>query len=226
MHSLSTYATVDEIKFRDQLVNFVLFRNLQVLGAYGFRGLVEKKAHFMQSIPFAIENLKQLLQKHTFEELPYLTEMLEQLIQKYPKQLLLEKKDSLTVRVYSFSYKKGIPEDFSGNGGGYVFDCRAIHNPGKYEKYKRLTGTDKEVKDFLEKDGEILQFLEHVYALASASVSRYKERGFTNLMFSFGCTGGQHRSVYAAQHLAEYLAKKHNVTVVLTHREQGKIIFL
>ena len=226
LHSLRTYATIDEINFRAQLVNFMLFRNLQVLGAYGFRGLIERKAHFIQSIPFAIENLKQLLQKHTFEELPYLTEILEQLVQKYPKQILLEKKDSLTVRVYSFSYKKGIPEDFSGNGGGYVFDCRAIHNPGKYEKYKRLTGTDKEVKDFLEKDGEILQFLEHVYALANTSVSRYQKRGFTDLMFSFGCTGGQHRSVYAAQHLAEYLAKKHNVTVVLTHREQGKIIFL
>lgn len=127
---------------------------------------------------------------------------------------------ALVVRVFSFSYKKGIPADESGNGGGYVFDCRSTHNPGRYEPYKQLTGLDQPVIDFLEKDGEILTFLEHVYALADTHVARYIERGFTSLMFSFGCTGGQHRSVYSARHLAEHLHEKFGVEVRLVHREQ------
>ena len=121
---------------------------------------------------------------------------------------------NFTVRVMSFSYKKGIPEDPSGNGGGYVFDCRAIHNPGKYDAYKQLTGRDEPVIRFLEEDGEILTFLEHVYALADAHVQRFLERGFTHLSICFGCTGGQHRSVYAAEH-------KFGVNVEVNHREQN-----
>ena len=128
---------------------------------------------------------------------------------------------ALVVRVFSFSYKKGLPADESGNGGGYVFDCRSTHNPGRYEPYKQLTGLDQPVIDFLEEDGEIVTFLEHVYALVDTHVARYIERGFTSLMFSFGCTGGQHRSVYSAQHLAEYLHQKFGVEVRLVHREQG-----
>ena len=128
---------------------------------------------------------------------------------------------ALVVRVFSFSYKKGLPADESGNGGGYVFDCRSTHNPGRYEPYKQLTGLDQPVIDFLEEDGEIVTFLEHVYALADTHVERYIERGFTALMFSFGCTGGQHRSVYSAQHLAEHLNKKYGIEVRITHREQG-----
>lgn len=128
---------------------------------------------------------------------------------------------ALVVRVFSFSYKKGLPADESGNGGGYVFDCRSTHNPGRYEPYKQLTGLDQPVIDFLEEDGEIVTFLEHVYALADTHVARYIERGFTSLMFSFGCTGGQHRSVYSAQHLAEHLHQKFGVEVRLVHREQA-----
>ena len=128
---------------------------------------------------------------------------------------------ALVVRVFSFSYKKGLPADESGNGGGYVFDCRSTHNPGRYEPYKQLTGLDQPVIDFLEEDGEIVTFLEHVYALADKHVARYIERGFTSLMFSFGCTGGQHRSVYSAQHLAEHLHQKFGVEVRLVHREQA-----
>ena len=132
-----------------------------------------------------------------------------------------EGNNKLVVRVFSFSYKKGIPSDESGNGGGYVFDCRSTHNPGRYEPYKQLTGLDQPVIDFLEKDVEILSFLEHVFALADVHVARYIERGFTNLMFSFGCTGGQHRSVYSAQHLAEHIHSKFGITVILEHREQN-----
>ena len=124
------------------------------------------------------------------------------------------------VRVYSFSFRKGIPEDPSGNGGGYVFDCRSTHNPGRYEPYKELTGLDEPVIRFLEDDGEILKFLDHVYALADHHVNRYIQRGFTSLMFCFGCTGGQHRSVYSAQHLAEHIHRKFGVEVQICHREQ------
>ncbi len=127
----------------------------------------------------------------------------------------------LTVKVMSFSYRKGIPEDNSGNGGGYVFDCRYVHNPGRYDEYKPLTGLDKPVIDFLENDGEITEFLSHVYALADAHVKRYLERGFTSLMICFGCTGGQHRSVYSAQHTAEHIHNKFGVRVELLHREQN-----
>ena len=126
----------------------------------------------------------------------------------------------LVVRILSFSYKKGIPEDPSGNGGGYVFDCRSTHNPGRYEPYKKITGLDAPVIKFLEDDGEILTFLDSVYKLADAHVERYMKRGFTSLMFCFGCTGGQHRSVYCAQHLAEYINQKFGVEVQLNHREQ------
>ncbi len=133
----------------------------------------------------------------------------------------MEKNNSnLIVRVFSFSYKGGIPEDCSGNGGGFVFDCRAIENPGRYDAYKQITGLDKPVIDFLEENGEIVQFMEQVVALVGPSVERYIDREFTDLMISFGCTGGQHRSVYAAQHLAEYLNTKYGVEVVLRHREQ------
>ncbi len=127
----------------------------------------------------------------------------------------------LTVKVMSFSYRKGIPEDTSGNGGGYVFDCRYVHNPGRYDEYKPLTGLDKPVIDFLEKDGEITEFLTHVFALTDAHVKRYIERGFTSLMICFGCTGGQHRSVYSAQHTAEHIHNLFGVRVELCHREQN-----
>ena len=128
---------------------------------------------------------------------------------------------ALKVSVFSFSYRKGIPEDPSGNGGGYVFDCRAVHNPGKYEPYRNLTGLDEPVIRFLEEDGEILTFLNSVYALADAHVERYLQRGFTHLMFCFGCTGGQHRSVYSAQHVAVHLHEKYGIEVNVCHREQG-----
>ncbi len=222
LQHVQQYQLVDEQKFRNMLVQFVLFRNLQVLGAYGFRGLIERKKHFIESIPFAINNLRQLLEQVDFtQQYPYLVQQLISLINRFPERQKLTELSALVVKVNSFSYKKGIPEDDSGNGGGYVFDCRAIHNPGKYDEYKKLTGLDKPVIDFLEKDGEIIDFLEHVVALADKTVQRYIDRGFSSIMFSFGCTGGQHRSVYAAQHLAKYIASNYPVKVLLCHREQG-----
>ena len=219
IESMRRYLPVDEPYFREQLRHFVLFRTLQVLGAYGFRGYFEKKPHFMQSVPFAIANLRELLREE-YVEYPYLNSLLHRLVDMKQFADSLEKQ-TLTVKVMSFAYKKGIPDDTSGNGGGYVFDCRAVNNPGKYERFKPFTGLDKNVIEYLENDGEILTFLDHCYELVDASVARYIERGFTNLMVCFGCTGGRHRSVYSAQHMAEHLNEKFNIKVELVHREQN-----
>lgn len=216
--SLQRYRKVETADFLHTLRHFVLFRTMQVLGAYGFRGYFEKKPHFMQSVPFAVANLRALLHE-PFTEYPYLTELLGRLTEMKQFTDVLSKR-KLTVRVLSFAYKKGIPADPTGNGGGFVFDCRAVNNPGKYERYKPFTGLDKQVIDFLESDGEITTFLEHCNALVDASVERYIERGFTNLQVAFGCTGGQHRSVYCAQHMAEHINRRYNVKVELIHREQ------
>lgn len=221
-HAKPFMGDVDRKLFDKSLQLFVLFRLIQVLGAYGFRGYFERKAHFLTSIPPAIESIKTLLEDENgvMRFFPYLKKIFSSLC-KNPRFQSREKGKELVVRVFSFSYKRGIPEDLSGNGGGYVFDCRSTHNPGRYEPYKKLTGLDQPVIDFLEKDGEILTFLESVYQLADTHVERYMERGFTDLMFSFGCTGGQHRSVYSAEHLAHHLHEKYGVKVELTHREQG-----
>lgn len=217
--ALRQFRPVDETCFRARLRHFVLFRTLQVLGCYGFRGYFERKPHFLQSVPYAIGNLRSLL-KSPHPEYPYLAGLLQQLTmsQRFSPAPAA---GHLVVRVTSFAYPKGLPDDPSGNGGGFVFDCRAIHNPGRYEQYKSLTGLDEPVIRFLEDDGEILTFLEHVYALIDASVRRYLKRGFTSLCIAFGCTGGQHRSVYAAQHTAQHLNDTFGVHVELEHRERG-----
>jgi aminoglycoside/choline kinase family phosphotransferase len=221
LQAVRKYTAIEDAVFKDQLRQFVLFRMLQVLGAYGFRGLFERKAYFLESIPYSLQNLSVLLQKG-YPEYPYLSEVLHQLTQlsAFQKKEEADLVSPLKVRVYSFSYKKGIPADESGNGGGYVFDCRAVHNPGRYQEYKELTGLDEPVIRFLEQDGEIFPFLENIYKLADSHIKRYMERGFTDLMFSFGCTGGQHRSVYAAQRTAEHIARKFGINVHLIHREQ------
>ena len=218
LDALRQYMPVDETYFRQQLRHFVLFRTLQVLGAYGFRGYFEKKPHFLQSVPFAIDNLRRLL-REPFKEYPYLSQILTELTQmRQFYEMTPERK--LQVKIYSFAYKKGIPNDMTGNDGGYVFDCRAINNPGKYEHYKHFTGLDKEVIKFLEDDGEVFKFLDNAYELVDAHVQRFIERKFTNLMVSFGCTGGQHRSVYCAERLAEHLNKKFDIKIKIIHREQ------
>ena len=257
LDALKAYLPVDEAHFRQRLRLFILFRMLQVLGCYGYRGLWEGNKAFSSSIPPALAIVKSLL---PFNDYPYLSEVLSNLCRGdlspegvfFPKPSAirdcsvpptasggplplmcprvgtgLEKntpsgeRSPLTVTIYSFSFRKGIPEDPSGNGGGYVFDCRSVHNPGKYERFKQLTGLDAPVIEFLEEDGEILRFLDHVYALVDAHVERFLGRGFTHLQVSFGCTGGQHRSAYSAQHLAEYLVAKYPVRVHLIHRERG-----
>lgn len=211
---------IDKAAWRAALPHFVLFRTLQVLGAYGYRGYFERKPHFLESIPNALRNLREVLAE--IKDYPYLRELAE-LLQR--SNLTAERSYSpqggLTITIYSFSFKRGIPEDQSGNGGGYVFDCRSTHNPGKYDEYKSLTGLDQPVIDFLEQDGEILSFLESVYALVDHHVERFIERGFEHLQVAFGCTGGQHRSVYCAEHLAKHLKEKYHVRIHLIHRERG-----
>ena len=217
----AAYSSMDEGAFRCSLRLFVLFRLLQVLGAYGFRGWVEHKANFVTSIPAAIAELKAWLTVPA-ENYPYLIKVLGRLVE-LPRFRETRSEDGvLEVNVYSFSFKKGVPHDPSGNGGGYVFDCRSIHNPGRYEPYKKLTGRDGPVINFLEDDGEIFGFLEHAYAIVDPHVETYIKRGFTSLMVSFGCTGGQHRSVYSAEHMAHHLAQKFpGIRVRLIHREQS-----
>ncbi len=230
LRELSRLMPVDTALFRQRLQIFVLFRLLQVLGAYGLRGLIERKRHFLDSIPPALASLSRVHCPY-----PHLAQVIGCLVSNpaltKPSQAASGSTQAalgskLRVRVFSFSYKKGIPEDESGNGGGYVFDCRAVHNPGKYDQYKQLTGLDKPVRDFLEQDGEILTFLESVDRLADAHVERYMERGFSDLMFSFGCTGGQHRSVYSAEHVGRHLHGKYGIEVDICHRERGILTHL
>jgi hypothetical protein len=221
LDAYSQYSSMGEQDFRSSLRLFVLFRLLQVLGAYGFRGWVEHKANFVTSIPAAISELKGWLADPS-DRYPYLMQTLERLVALPRFEESSFEDGVLEVKVYSFSFKKGVPSDPSGNGGGYVFDCRSIHNPGRYEPYKRLTGCDEPVIKFLEDDGEVFGFLEHAYGVLDPHVETYMKRGFTSLMVSFGCTGGQHRSVYCAEHMAHHLAQKYpGIRVRLIHREQG-----
>lgn len=216
--ALNKHYPIDKNHFLEQLRHFVLFRTLQVLGAYGFRGYFEKKPHFLQSVPFALNNLREIL-KSDFSQYPYLCKVMHEMINL--KQFADMRKDELEVRITSFAYKKGIPSDPSGNGGGYVFDCRAINNPGKFERYNNVTGLDEPVIQFFKEDGEMDAYLESIYKLIDSHVKRYIERSFTHLMVSFGCTGGQHRSVYASQRIAEHISEKFGVKVSLIHREQN-----
>lgn len=221
LDALSEYITVDREIFMKNLRLFLLFRYLQVLGAYGFRGWTEHKANFITSIPAAISSLSELLDDG-FEDYPYLLALLRDMVSLPRFAPVMDTGGRLKVTVYSFSFKKGIPQDPSGNGGGFVFDCRSIHNPGRYEPYKKLTGRDEPVVKFLEDDGEVYGFLEHVYGVVDSHVETFAGRGFTDMMVSFGCTGGQHRSVYCAEHLAFHLAEKYpHVVVHLIHREQS-----
>lgn len=225
--ALTRYVKVDRRHFDDKLMLFVLFRTLQVLGAYGYRGNFERKEHFLKSIPFAVANLRTVVD-HVPADCQYLAALLKDLVQ-LPRFSLTQPSgrhpwpcaESLEVLVTSFSFKKGIPDDPSGNGGGYVFDCRALPNPGKIEFYRSYTGMDKEVVDFFSDKPQVPDFLSATYRLADAHLERFLERGFTHMMISFGCTGGQHRSVYCAEKMASHLKEKYGVKVRLLHREQG-----
>ncbi|MEN8121262.1 MAG: RNase adapter RapZ [Bacteroidota bacterium] len=222
IEKLSEYQVVDKEKFNNYYFGYVLIRIMQAMGAFGFRGFYEKKVHFLQSIPFAIQNLEYLLDTVQLPvEFPELMKVLRSLTKSEELKKFKNPKRRLTVTITSFSYKKGLPVDLSGNGGGFIFDCRAVHNPGKYEKYLELTGRDQDVIDFFEKENEMHLFLASAFRMVDQSVDKYLKRRFTNLMVSFGCTGGQHRSVYSAESLSTHLKDNFDVEVVLQHRELG-----
>jgi aminoglycoside/choline kinase family phosphotransferase len=216
---------IDRVSFIGQYNGFVLIRLLQVLGAYGFRGLFERKAHFLISIPLALRNLKWFVNHgKTGIDLPEFDRLLglviqDELIHRF-EPIQAGESTPLVVRIRSFSYRKAIPADDSGNGGGFVFDCRGILNPGRIEMFRTQTGRDKPVRDFLEQQTRMPEFLNGVYNIVDISVEDFIKRGFSSLCVSFGCTGGQHRSVYAADALTRHLRNKYHVKIDLLHIEQ------
>lgn len=219
---LKNYTKFDNETFVEHYYGYVFIRIMQALGAYGFRGFYEKKEHFLQSIPFALENLRWLLKNVKLPvEIPVLMDVMNQIVNSdWLKQFNTEK-PKLIVTINSFSFKKAIPEDSSGNGGGFVFDCRALPNPGRYENYKNLSGKDEPVVRYLESEPETGYFFANICRLVSQSVENYIKRDFSNLMVSFGCTGGQHRSVFFAEKLKKYLINKFDIQILINHTEQN-----
>ncbi|MDE3253961.1 MAG: hypothetical protein KGO92_14240, partial [Bacteroidota bacterium] len=212
----------DRITFVSQYNGYVLIRLLQVMGAYGFRGLFERKAHFLASIPLAMRNLQFFMEHKRIGIItPEFNRVLnlvvaDDMIRKF-EPMKANADTPLVIEINSFSYKKGIPEDASDNGGGFVFDMRSILNPGRFDDYKTLNGTDKPVQDFIEQRTRMNEFLNSVWDLIDIAVEDYMQRGFHHLMINFGCTGGQHRSVYAAEQTARHIRNKYKLKVNLTH---------
>jgi aminoglycoside/choline kinase family phosphotransferase len=219
---LESYIKLDRAAFMDRYYAYVYVRILQALGAYGFRGFFERKEHFLKSVPYAMKNMRWLAENVKLPiELPALMDALRGMFASEKLQGLADSADKLTVRIFSFSYRQQIPADETGNGGGYVFDVRNLPNPGREERFKQMTGKDAAVIDYLNQQPSVHQYLASVLALVDASVSAYQRRGFMNLMVSFGCTGGQHRSVFFAEQLAKHL-RANGVDVVVRHIEQEK----
>jgi len=228
---LSDFVEIEREAFMRHYYAYVYVRIMQALGAYGFRGFYERKAHFLQSVPYALKNMRWLLQNIELPiALPALmdafasmvaSEKLQRLSAATPEmiQSVPPKEGTLTVRIFSFSYRRGMPKDETGHGGGFVFDARSVPNPGREERFKPLTGKDAPVIDYLNRQEGVHEFLAGVMSLVDASVKEYQRRGFTSLSVSFGCTGGQHRSVYFAERLAERLRSRHGVEVVVRHLE-------
>jgi len=223
LDELSKIITINRADFKKYYHVFVLVRILQALGAYGYRGFYERKTHFLQSIPYALQNLRWLFDNVTFPvEIKELTSVLKAMIDTVVLQeIAMQPYQQLTVAVHSFSYRRKIPHDSTGNGGGYVFDCRALINPGKEKQYQELTGCDEAVKRYLGDAPEVEKFLTHVQEIVEQSVVRYMSWKFKNLMVCFGCTGGRHRSVYCAERTAACLRKHFpDVRVTVYHHEQ------
>jgi hypothetical protein len=218
--------SIDRETFKSQYNGYVLIRMLQVLGAYGFRGLFERKAHFLTSIPLALDNLKRFLQSHSIgisvnEFRKVLDICISDEVVKEFTNIKATKSTPLVVKINSFSYiQTGYPPDPSKNGGGFVFDCRGLLNPGRIDIFKTQTGRDKAVKDYIEQETRMADFLNNIYNIVDIAVENYIERGFESLMINFGCTGGRHRSVYAADAVARHLRNKFGVATELRHLEQ------
>lgn len=220
LDTLGGFVDLKREEFLRHYYAYVYIRIMQALGAYGFRGFYERKAHFLQSVPYALKNLRWLLHNVALPiELPTLINAFHSMLASEKLQGLASDADNLVVRIFSFSFHRGLPKDETGNGGGFVFDGRSLPNPGREDRFKALTGRDAPVIDYLNQQERAHQFMASVMSLVDASVSSYKKRGFKHLMVSFGCTGGQHRSVYLAEQLAKHLRGQAGVEVVLVHRE-------
>jgi aminoglycoside/choline kinase family phosphotransferase len=224
LDALAGFIPLDREKFMEHYYAYVYVRIMQALGAYGFRGFYERKAHFLQSVPYALKNLRWLLHQVQLPvELPALTDAFKSMLGSEKLQSVASETKNLTVRIFSFSFHQSQPQDGSGNGGGFVFDARSLPNPGREERFKDLTGKDVPVIDFLGQQESVQQYLASVIALVDSSVNTYQRRGFKSLMVSFGCTGGQHRSVYLAEQLAKHLRGKAGVDVMVRHVEMEKL---
>jgi aminoglycoside/choline kinase family phosphotransferase len=223
LECLSGFIPVDRAAFMEHYYAYVYIRIMQALGAYGFRGFYERKTHFLQSVPYALKNLRWLAHHVKLPiALPALMEAFHSMLASDKLQSLATAAERLKVRIFSFSFHRQMPTDDSGNGGGYVFDARNLPNPGREEQFRQLTGMDAPVIDYLNRQESVHQFLASVMSLVDASVSAYQRRGFKSLMVSFGCTGGQHRSVYLAEQLAKHLRNNNDIEVVVRHIEQEK----
>ncbi|MBS1912953.1 MAG: phosphotransferase [Bacteroidetes bacterium] len=236
MESLAVYVPVDRPAFRELYRGYVLIRILQAMGAYGYRGFFERKQHFLASVPYAVRNIRALLEAGLPLHLPELEAVLARIteaefetaeaVSAPVANSLSAAEDSgavLNVHVTSFSYRHGYPADVTGHGGGFVFDCRMLNNPGRHEEYRQMSGRDAAVKEFLEREPEVEIFWRNVAGLVDAAVARYLERGFDQIAVAFGCTGGQHRSVYFAERLAQHLVRRSpRIEVHLGHREMER----
>jgi len=221
LDKLAAHVKIDRREFLRHFYGFVLLRTIQVLGAYGYRGLFEGKSHFIQSIPHALANMRWFLDNIAMPcKVPELEKSLRYIVSARMYSVPATLPGQLTLTICSFSYKNRYPMDLSGNGGGYVFDCRSLPNPGREERYRYLNGRDLDVRAFMEEHGETEKFLEIVFQLIDNHIIKYIDRKFSHLMVSFGCTGGQHRSVYYAEKLAAHVKGKFDVSVELIHTEQ------
>ena len=224
LEGLSRFIKVDRKAFMEHYYAYVYVRILQALGAYGFRGFYERKAHFLQSVPYALKNLAWLQENVKLPiALPTLLQALHSMATSEKLRGIASSTEGLTVKIFSFSFHREMPTDTSGHGGGFVFDARSLPNPGREERFRMLTGKDAPVIEYLNQQESVHQFLSSAELLVNASVDAYQQRGFKNLMVSFGCTGGQHRSVYLAEQLARHLRARAGVEVAIRHIELEKM---
>src|SRR5215471_3527553 len=223
LRALSSFIPVDREAFLRLYYAYVYVRIMQALGAYGYRGFFERRAHFLQSVPYALKNIRWLLHNVQLPvELPTLLGAFRSMLASEKLKSISSEADNLVVRVFSFSFHHELPKDETGNGGGFIFDGRGLPNPGREERFKSLTGRDAPVIDYLHQQESVHQYLAGVFSLIDASVENYQQRGFKNLMVSFGCTGGQHRSVFLAEQLGKHLRGRNGVEVVVRHLELEK----
>jgi aminoglycoside/choline kinase family phosphotransferase len=223
---LTVYSRIKSFSSEDFLKYYpayILVRIIQAMGAYGLRGFYERRDFFINSIPYAVENLDWLMRSYNVGiKIPALLDCLSQIVNSEALKEYGQGQVEFTVSINSFSYKYGIPQDNTGNGGGFVFDCRAMPNPGRYTQFSNMTGKDREVIDFLEKEEEVIKYTENAYSIIEASINNYRERNLTSLMVNFGCTGGRHRSVYFAEQIAKRIKKHFDICIKLRHRELEK----